>query len=174
MKLTDIPQFTREASYRINQSWDSIESWIQKERCGISLDLNPDFQRAHVWTELQQIRYVEFCLQGGKGSNELRFNCVGWMDDFRGPFVLVDGKQRLEAVQKFMRSELPVFGLKLNEYEDKLRWATHDFILMVNNLQTRKQVLQWYLDINAGGVAHTEEEIYKVRRLLDMETKGKP
>lgn len=178
MKYSDISQFTNDGSYQVNQPWDALEDWIARHSKGNfgQLDLDPDFQRAHVWTEKQQIAYVEFCLRGGKHSNILRFNCVGWMNDFRGPFVLVDGKQRLEAVRKFLRNELPVFGHQLvkgdgftiRQFEDKMGWR-YDFIIVVNNLDTRKKVLQWYLDINAGGVVHTTEELERVRDLLSQE-----
>jgi hypothetical protein len=151
-----------------------VNFWADSRKTENGLDINPDFQRAHVWTEEQQVAYVEFCLKGGKFNNTLLFNCVGWMDDYRGPFVLVDGKQRLEAVRKFLRNELRVFrtldptgqGFLLSDFEDELNWR-HDLIIVVNNLATRKEVLQWYLDTNAGGVVHTDEELDKVRRLLE-------
>ena len=109
-------------------------------------------------------------LRGGKGSNEIRFNCVGWMEDFRGPFLLVDGKQRLEAVRRFLDNKLPVFiGHYCGDFEDKLKLAHVDFVMMVNSLPDLKAVLQWYLEINAGGIAHTKEELDKVRRLLASE-----
>jgi hypothetical protein len=40
---------------------------------------------------------------------------------------------------------------------------------MVNDLKTKAEVLQWYLDINSGGVVHTETELEKVKRLLTKE-----
>jgi len=90
----------------------------------------------------------------------------------QGQMVLVDGKQRLEAVRKFLRNQLPVFKHTIEEFEDKkimLRSSNANFIFKVNNLKTRKEVLQWYLDLNSGGVVHTSEEIEKVRRLLEQE-----
>ena len=177
MDFKDIPQFTRDGNYRVNVSWDYLEDTLagyqergQKPNSKIaSLDLNPDFQRGHVWTESQQTAFVEHILSGGVGSKEIRFNCTGWMGDFRGPFVIVDGKQRLEAVRKFMRGELKAFGHYLNEFTGRLRSTTAELIFSINNLQTRKEVLRWYLEINTGGVVHTPEEIQKVRDLLEKE-----
>jgi hypothetical protein len=34
-----------------------------------------------------------------------------------------------------------------------------DFVFAVNDLPTRAAVLQWYLDLNTGGVVHTSHEI---------------
>jgi hypothetical protein len=42
----------------------------------------------------------------------------------------------------------------------------------VNELKTRREVLQWYLDLNAGGVVHTTKEIERVRELLAKEGEG--
>jgi hypothetical protein len=47
----------------------------------------------------------------------------------------------------------------------------HTFDFIVNDLRTRKEVLQWYLDLNTGGTIHTSDEIEKVKRLLAAETK---
>ena len=94
MNFHDIPQFTR-AGYQCHVSWKYLESWIKSQEEELNLDLDPDFQRAHVWSEYQQRKYVEFILQNGQSARDIYFNCDGWMGSFRGPFVLVDGKQRL-------------------------------------------------------------------------------
>lgn len=67
---------------------------------------------------------VNFILKGGDSGRTLYFNCPGWMKDFKGPYVIVDGKQRLEAARKFVRNELSVFdGVYLKDQEelDKVR-----------------------------------------------------
>lgn len=172
-RFQDIPQFTRPCFYKINVGWayleKHLEDWLYPT-AGAALDLDPDFQRAHVWTAAQQTKYVEFMLRGGHSAKELLFNCTGWNDDYRGPFVIVDGKQRLEAVRKFLRNELPIFGEnRYQDYTDKLRLSHTDFIMEVNNLETREQVLTWYLETNTGGTPHTEAEIKRVKKLLSAE-----
>ena len=44
-----------------------------------------------------------------------------------------------------------------------------NFTWHINDLEDRKAVLQWYLDLNEGGVIHTAEELNKVKKLLDEE-----
>ena len=83
---------------------------------------------------------------------------------------IVDGKQRLQAVRLFLRDELAVFGYTSSQYKDKLPIGC-TLIFAVNELTTRREVLQWYLDLNDGGIAHTSEEIEKVRNLLKKEGK---
>lgn len=164
----EIPQMTRYPNYRVNVSWDHLESWLKQDsERGPNLD--PDFQRAHVWTEDKQVRYVEFILRGGQSAKDLYFNHPGWMSSFEGDFVLVDGKQRLEAVRKFLRNELRVFGSTYDEFTDKMRLTGAEFVVHINDLKTRKEVLQWYLDMNSGGVVHTDDELQKVRDMLERE-----
>lgn len=170
MKFQDIPQFTRTPTYAVNQSWKYMIEWLESQY-EIGLDLNPDFQRAHVWDEAQQIKYVEFRLKGGASGKDLYFNHPNWMGDFTGDFVLVDGKQRLNAVLRFMNNEIPVFGTLYKDFEGSMRSTTADFVVHVNDLKTRAEVLRWYIDLNAGGVAHTSEEIDKVMKLLEEENK---
>lgn len=170
-RFRDIPQFTRTGNYQVNVGWAYLEEQLDQLGKYGGLDLDPDFQRAHVWDRTKQERYVEFVLRGGKSSRTLYFNCKGWMtSSIRHPVQLVDGKQRLEAVRAFLRNEIQVFGSYYHEYEDRLRAMGHaDFVFVVNDLNTRAEVLQWYLDLNSGGVIHTEDELEKVRKLLEEE-----
>lgn len=174
MKYADIPQLTPFGSYSINVSWDYVEDWIDhKEHSPYTIDLDPPFQRAHVWTEQQQREYVEFKLRGGRGSNQILWNCPGWMAKITGPLVLVDGKQRLEAVRKFLRNDLSIFsGHYCSDFEDRLRLSCADFIFTVNNLPDTQAVLQWYLELNSGGTPHTTAELEKVRKMLEEPPQG--
>lgn len=162
-----IPKFIQGGNYVVNQQWKYLESWLNDAP---EADLNPDFQRGHVWTQDKQIKYVEFILRGGKSSKDIYFNHPGWTTDFKGEMVLVDGKQRMEAVRAFMRDEIEAFGTKYSEFTDNIGIVSNaDFIIHVNNLQTREEVLQWYLDLNSGGVVHTDDELEKVRKMLKKE-----
>ena len=73
--------------------------------------------------------------------------------------VIVDGKQRLEAARAFMRNELPVFGYKIEQYEDKFRFSEADFSVNIAKLDKREDVLKWYVQFNSGGTPHSEEEL---------------
>lgn len=167
-KFSDIPQFPR-AYYEVTVGWQYLEEHIKKQsnpEVGASLDLNPDFQRAHVWTREQQIAYVEYALMGGEVGKNLTFNCVGWMKGWKGPYEIVDGKQRLEAVRAFLRNDFKVFGSYRNEFTDYLRITTAYFNWRVCSIEKREDILQLYLNINAGGTPHTKKELDKVRKIL--------
>jgi hypothetical protein len=164
-RLRDIPQLPR-AGYRIDVSWDRLEEHLARDR-DIPINLEPDYQRGHVWTDEQRIAFVEYGLMGGETSMAITTNCPGWMQDFRGPYEVVDGLQRITAVRMFMRSEIPAFGILYREYEDRLHQCGPSFSWRVLALPTRPEVLRLYLLLNSGGVVHSPEEISRVRALLE-------
>lgn len=171
-EFKSIQQFTKSADYVVDHPWEYFmgpEGHLKKWLSEYGLNIDPDFQRAHVWDEKKQIRYVEYVLRGGRSGLDIYFNHPGWMKSWKGEFVLVDGKQRLEAVRRFMVNEIAVFGNSFfKDFTDRMGTA-YRFKVHVNDLRTRKEVLQWYIDLNAGGVAHTDEEIEKVRKMLEAE-----
>ena len=171
MKFTDIKPFTNWGQHKEAVRWSAIERVLEEWKKDYGLDIDPDFQREHVWTEKQQIAYVEYCLRSGRVGRDILFNCDWGNFDIetRENMVLVDGKQRLQAVRLFMSNKIEVFGHKHSEFDDKLNMTEHVFFFYVNNLKTKKEVLQWYLDLNTGGTIHTEEEIEKVKLLLKKE-----
>lgn len=48
-----------------------------------------------------------------------------------------------------------------------MRLANNTLILNVNDLKSEREVLQWYIDMNAGGTPHTTEEIERVKKLIN-------
>lgn len=167
MRFRDIPQLPR-AFYEVDVPWDAIESHL--DRWSPELNLDPDYQRAHVWTREQQITYVEYMLQGGEVGKNLTFNAPNWNgnDAYKG-LELVDGKQRLQAVREFTWDNFPAFGHYYSEFEDPISLTDRMFRFKVCRLQTRAEILQLYLNINAGGTPHTQEELDRVRAMLAKE-----
>lgn len=174
MKFSDIKPFTKAGDYEVNIGLKYLESTLNDYAKDYGLELNPDFQRGAVWTEEQQIAYVEFFLKGGKTARVIHFNCPSFSGSVKendSPMVCVDGLQRLTALRKFLNNEIKVFGAYLNVFEDKdiMLRKIGQLRFNVNNLQTRKEVLQWYLDFNTGGTIHSQEEINRVKKLLEKE-----
>ncbi len=175
MKFKDIKQFTSDGNYRISVSFEHLVRWI-KDQQEYGLQLNPDFQRGYVWTEKQQIAWLEYAIRGGRSGRELYFNDPNWMgfdvnkDEYHD-FVCVDGLQRITAIERFMNNEIQVFGTYFKDYEDPLWFRNNVHVdLVVNDLKSRAEVLQWYIDMNTGGTQHSTEEIDRVKALLEEET----
>jgi hypothetical protein len=83
------------------------------------------------------------------------------------PLQCVDGQQRIGAVVEFMSNRLPIFGGHyLKDFGGILPWDRAYLMIHVNNLKSRKDVIQWYLDLNTGGTVHADAELDRVRGLL--------
>ncbi len=163
MKFQEIKHMTQ-ARYASDIDWEYLQNILDRYSKEYNLDLNPEFQRGHVWTEQQQIDYVEYILRNGQSGRDIYFNCPGWMHTMDGQMVLVDGKQRITAVLKFLNDEIKAFGLYHSEYEGRIPFDC-GFKFHINDLSFQDEILQWYIDINSG-VAHTTEEIEKVRQMI--------
>jgi hypothetical protein len=162
MKFSDIKKFTQDGYYHTDIVFTDVKHSIERYIKEYGLILNPDFQRGHVWTKNQQIAFVEYILKGGITS-DIRLNHPGWMNSFKGKFVCVDGLQRLSAIVAFLNNEIPAFDILYKDFEGN---TAVSISIRINNLKTRKEVLQWYIDLNTGGTIHTKEEIEKVKNLL--------
>ena len=170
--------FISPGNYAVDVSWGYLEDWLSRQSDGgTKVDLDPDFQRGHVWDDQKRIAYVEYILRGGNASKSLWWNCRGWSYGDRGPdgLILVDGKQRMEAVRKFLRNDLSIFanlhkgGYLYKDFTDRLDIVRANFRMHVNELATRAEVLQFYVELNDGGVVHAPEEIRRVRKLIEIE-----
>lgn len=177
MHFSDIEQFTKSGDYEINVPLVSLKRTLKLWEEDGGLELNPDFQRGHVWNEEQQIAFVEFLLKGGITARVIYFNSPAWSrqeshSDLDEKVLCVDGLQRLTACLRFVEDEIKVFGHKFSEFEGSPR-IMHDLKFNVNDLQTRAEVLKWYIEFNTGGTVHTKEELDRVKAMLEAEVNGK-
>ena len=177
MKFSDIPQLTKDGNYEITAELRDLENILDGYKQDYNLELNPDFQRGNVWTKDQQIAWLEFLFRGGKTSRVVYFNCPDWALDVSPDrdienMYCVDGLQRLTAILGFLHNEIPIFGCYFKDFEDRMG---HDYYIRINinSLQTRKDVIQWYLDMNSGGTIHSQKELDRVRALLDDKSEKK-
>jgi uncharacterized protein with ParB-like and HNH nuclease domain len=144
-------------------------NYVQRD----GLQLNPDFQRGHVWNEQQQIDFIENLLQGGAINGRLII--LNWPYPYEpnpyngeyNDFVLIDGLQRLTALERFWNNEIQVFGYYKKEYTGYIPLCI-SMGIQICNLKTKKEVLQLYLEINDTGVHHTPEELNRVKQLMQQ------
>lgn len=171
-RFQDVPQLISsgqwECGFQIKSIAKQLNEWVRD----YGLDLDPDFQRIHVWTGAQQTAWMEYLLRGGRTGRTVYFNAYEWA---RGPhdkgMVLVDGKQRLEALRRFFANEIRAFGAYFREFTDEPDMLRGGLMLFnVHDLPRRAQVLQWYCEMNGGGTPHTDAEIERVRDLLARES----
>lgn len=149
--------------------WDSLLHSIDRFK-KYGMELEPDFQRGHVWTEEQQSAYVEYIISGGDSGKVIYINRGDW-NNTRNKFnnyVLLDGLQRLTAVSRFLKNEILACGTLFEEFEDIMPHHLQ-FQLKELNLEKRSDIIKSYLLFNSGGTPHSKEEISRVRDLLQEE-----
>lgn len=163
-RFADIPKIFPLSYYECDVPWDYVPEWVKTH----NLNLDPEYQRGHVWSVEQEIAFIEFCLQGGESGRHIFINAPGWPNPKLPPEV-VDGKQRLTAILKFMNSEIPAFGTLLKNYSDKFPLEIWLCLRIHVVKLARRDVLKFYIDLNSGGTIHRPEEIDRVKNLLEKE-----
>lgn len=165
--------------YGVDVDWRYLEHQIAREEA-VGLDLDPEFQRPHRWTDAQRAAYIEHVVAGGETGKVLLFGMVGKTDTLpkSGKFrhyAIVDGKQRMETVRRFLRGEFRVFaglggrpeGWLYAELDRSLsRVLNTTFRWQLVLVESYDELLRLYIKINRGGTQHTDEEIAKVEALL--------
>ena len=174
IRYRDVPKPIRKGSYQTHVDLHYLKSTIDDYIRDFNLDLNPEFQRGHVWTHEQRVKFVEYMIRDGR-MNPIYFNCKHW-NDYKGKqeMVIVDGLQRLTTLLMFVKDELRIFkelgneglGFLYSEF-DYFRLSADSMVrININDLETDKEILQWYLELNEGQTPHTKEELERVRQLL--------
>ena len=159
-------------SFRWKLEEDSDSFAFEKEEKSYVEYVVPDWQRGHIWTEEQQIAYIEYCftapLQGGSATEviiaEQYFIGDGSNEDFHVKIFLVDGLQRTTAVRRFLKGEINAFGKSHDKYEMR---GCVDFRVHMLKINSEKEAIELYLSLNGTGTPHTQEELDKARALLD-------
>jgi hypothetical protein len=145
-----------------------------------NLDLNPDFQRGHIWSQEQQIKYIESLVKGfvGLAARTITFNNPSFGRDKDkhsdlDQMLCIDGLQRLNAIMGFVNKKFTIFekelgGVDLNYFnKSSFSLQTQTIKFQIMNMQTKLEVLNYYINFNSGGTPHTENEINRVKSMRD-------
>lgn len=171
----DIPKFPT-ANKRTNIIFPDLKRWFEEH----NVNMDPPYQRGYVWTQEQKERYIEFIFRGGESGKDIYINAPSWIDDCKDEdqewangIELVDGKQRVTAIIEFVDNKVKLFGKYLNEYRhwegDKpaILGFRYDVLIHINTLQTKEEVVKWYLDLNSGGTIHTDNDLAIAKEYLE-------
>ena len=160
--------------------WAKSLLYRTSEEAGdLRLNLTPDYQRGRVWTDQQASRFIGFLAEGGEAPTVI---VQRWPSSRHGDQPLdevVDGLQRLTAIIRFARGEIPletmdgevayVHDLSPEDQRHLMGTAGLKITLQMVQLPTRAAVLALYLRLNRGGTPHSESEIRRVQELLNAE-----
>lgn len=146
------------------------------------LELNPIFQRGNVWTQEQQIAFVENFLRRPQAVNRKIYFNDGKIFNKLTPnennsfiakkWVCLDGLQRLTALLDFMDGKFACFDGQVTW--DKIQKAPNKHEVLGDSdleiyqlyMRTNQEVIDFYVDFNSAGTPHSEEEIERVKSLL--------
>lgn len=118
----------------------------------------PSWQRGLVWSEAQKIALLESAWRGiNIGTYTYNTAPIGHALDN----LLIDGQQRMSALEDYFNDAFPVFGYKWSEITE---YDRRDFKNSIHfaSYETRSEDEQYLRDYynltNFGGVAHKESD----------------
>lgn len=126
----------------------------------------PTWQRDLVWTEAQKIKFIEtmilglplgtFVTNASDASKKVGDRTFFHKTDR----LLIDGQQRLNALNDYFGDAFPVFGVVWSEVDGNDRWRILNSPFPAFEMRTSDEnVLREVYDrLNYGGTAHTFEE----------------
>jgi Protein of unknown function DUF262 len=129
----------------------------------------PEFQRPPCWKEEQQISFIESIWLGlSPGSYVVNdFHHGEWVklkDGREGLhplfWLLIDGQQRLRALQAYLEGEFKVFGFRWDELNrlEQRRFEGVQFPRVSVYLTNETELRDFYNRMNFGGTPHTEDQ----------------
>lgn len=158
-------------SFKTESVGITIESWVSFfERNRVETEV--DYQREYVWKKDQQQLFLNSIISG------LPLGYISVVKD-KSAFVyeIVDGKQRLTTLRKFVENEISVeingeevFYKDLNMAERNM-FESCDLPMVRLIDPTKLDKLNYFMMINFGGVAQSEEHKKKVERMILEEIK---
>jgi hypothetical protein len=117
----------------------------------------PSWQRGFVWTGDQMSKLIESIWLGipiGTWSFNRNYDRPD-LDD-----LLIDGQQRLYAIERYLDDAFPVFGFKWSEVTrvDRRVFEGTVFPSYITETDDEGYLRNYYNMMNFGGVAHKENE----------------
>lgn len=136
----------------MGQYYAAQTRWV----CGRPL---PDWQRPLVWNESQCVRFIESAWLGlplgiyvtnGLLHDGQKFNPLS--------FLVIDGQQRLHALERYVRDEFPVFGYRWSELSasEQRRFEMIPFAHAETRIRDDRLLREIYDRLNFSGTPHTE------------------
>lgn len=139
--------------------------------CGYVL---PPFQRDRVWDQDRAVGFIENVILGHhlghwQYNNATDFDMTPAEDGrmvWKYDRWLMDGQQRMCALDSYWSDEFPVYGLYWSEatIPEQRRFLNTMFPASEHQYDDYDELLELYHRINRGGVAHTDEEMALARR----------
>lgn len=117
----------------------------------------PVWQRPLVWTEEQKVSLIENIWRGIP-IGTYTYNVAGYNSP--NDMLLIDGQQRMSAIEDYILDKFPVFGYKYSEITrlDRRCFDMRMFASYETRSEDEAYLRNYYNIMNFAGVAHTEDQ----------------
>lgn len=151
--------FTIGHTMMVRERWNRNDYGVQRDGLRSVMGFNlPSWQRGLVWTDAQSISFIESAWRG-INLGTYTYNQAGIGSPY--DMLLIDGQQRMYALQRYLDDEFPVFGWHWSEVTESDRNAFDMgtiFAAYVTRSEDEAFLRSYYNLMNFGGVAHKESE----------------
>lgn len=122
----------------------------------------PTWQRPLVWTKDQKVKFIESAWYGinlGTYTYQQYHYTGKAPSKFNG--YLIDGQQRMSALDDYFGDRLEVFGAKwseVDEVDQRGFQMSRTFSCYISSFQTEEEMIEMYERLSFGGTPHTEAD----------------
>jgi hypothetical protein len=145
-----------------------ISSILHSIYGGSGLDLNPDYQREHVWSEEQKVDLIDSIF---KNIEIGKFTIIRrkFSEELDNYYEVLDGKQRIQAILDFYECRFKYKGLTYNDLNwiDRNHFTNYSVSWAETEPLTDKQKYRYFLKLNKCGVPMSKDQIEKVEKMLE-------
>lgn len=161
---TVMPEKVMLGEHRQTTILSAYHNWANTTRVGINLRrvmgfAVPSWQRGLVWTEAQKIRLLESAWRGLNIGTYTVNQSPGGLSQYDN--LLIDGQQRMNALQEYFEDRLQVFGYRWSEITDTDRRGflmSRHFSSYITKSDDERYLREYYDMMNFGGTPHREHE----------------
>lgn len=154
---------------------DMYIDWIRRG----ALNFDADYQREYVWGEEEQQTFLRVLISGFPLGNVALAKAPDW-DVIDGPYIeVVDGKQRLTTLKKFVNNEIPIVlnGQDVYWFEftraEQLSFGRPTLTAIILDEATPQHRLEYFIAVNFTGVPQSDEHRQKVLNMGRLGRAGK-
>ncbi len=133
--------------------------WNPLDRPTVMGYVIPEWQRPLVWSQAQSIKFIE-SIWLGLPLGTYTINIDTGSNDEPTRNIIIDGQQRMNAIEEYLEGKFPVFGkfhADLNDVELRV-FAMTGFCSLETASSDMEYLKSYYNLMNFGGTNHTEEQ----------------
>lgn len=154
-------QFASTMAHAMGQRREFIENPLTANPHGLRTVMGfclPSWQRGLVWTREQKVSFIESAWRGiNLGTYTYNVAPIGHPLDN----LLIDGQQRMNAIECYLNDEFPVFGCLWSEVSktDERVWSMTTIFGSYVTETTEESYLRSYYNLtNFGGTPHQPDQ----------------